>query len=75
MFFSSAFHLYRSLFDKYPEVRDKYFLALLQSSTDVRGTLEKHGAKVVNAIGSLVSALNAKDDGKLVSIIRQVRHG
>ena len=39
---------------------------------DLRGTLEKHGSKVFNAIGTLVSALKTENDEMIVSKISEV---
>ena len=61
-----------SLFDKYPQVRETHFQALLSSSNDMKTTLEKHGTKVLNAVGAMVSALKDEDDARLLAKISQV---
>ena len=45
---------------------------MLQSSNDIKGTLEKHGTKVINALGAMVSALKTEDDAKLLAKINEV---
>ena len=61
-----------SLFDKHPKVRETYFQALLSNSSNMQATLEKHGAKVINALGVMVSALKTEDDAKLLAKISEV---
>ena len=60
------------MFDKYPQVRETHFQALLSSSNDMKTTLEKHGTKVLNAVGAMVSALKDEDDARLLAKISQV---
>ena len=45
---------------------------MLKQSNDIRGTLEKHGTKVINAVGAMVSALKTEDDAKLLAKISEV---
>ena len=45
---------------------------MLKSSNDIKGTLEKHGTKVINALGAMVSALKTEDDAKLLAKISEV---
>ena len=60
------------MFDKHPTVRETYFQALLSTSNDTRAILEKHGAKVINALGAMVFALNAGDDAMLLAKVSEV---
>ena len=66
------FHLWQSLFDKHPKVRETYFQSLLSGSNNMQATLEKHGTKVINALGAMVSALKTEDDAKLLAKISEV---
>ena len=45
---------------------------MLKSSNDIKATLEKHGTKVINALGAMVSALKTEDDAKLLAKISEV---
>ena len=45
---------------------------MLKQSNDIRSTLEKHGTKVINAVGAMVSALKTEDDAKLLAKISEV---
>jgi len=38
----------------------------------MQATLEKHGTKVINALGAMVSALKTEDDAKLLAKISEV---
>ena len=38
----------------------------------MKSTLEKHGTKVINALGAMVSALKAEDDAALVAKVSEV---
>ena len=53
-------------------MRETYFHGMLKSSNDIKGTLEKHGTKVINALGAMVSALKTEDDAKLLAKINEV---
>ena len=57
-----------SLFETDPEVRGKYF-PHMKTDADV----EKHGLRVMNAIGAMVKACKDEDDGKLVKKIHEAR--
>ena len=61
-----------SLFDKHPEVRETYFQPMLSNSSDLKITLEKHGSKVVNALGVIVLALQTEDEAKLLGKVKEV---
>ena len=61
-----------SLFDKHPEVRETYFQPMVSNSSDLKITLEKHGSKVVNALGVIVLALQTEDDAKLLGKVKEV---
>lgn len=68
-----AFFIFgKSLFDKHPKVRETYFQSLLSGSTDMQATLEKHGTKVLGALGVMVSALKTEDDAKLLAKVSEV---
>ena len=45
---------------------------MLKSSNDIKGTLERHGTKVINALGVMVTALKTEDDAKLLAKISEV---
>ena len=45
---------------------------MFSNSKDIKGSLEKHGTKVLNALGAMVAALKAEDDARLVAKIREV---
>ena len=69
--YSICTHSY-SLFDKHPEVREAYFQPMVSNSSDLKITLEKHGSKVVNALGVIVLALQTEDDAKLLGKVKEV---
>ena len=58
---------YFSLFATNPDVQAKYF-GHMKKDAD----LEKHGVRVFNAIGAMVTACENEDDGKLVKKIHEV---
>ena len=45
---------------------------MLKSSNDIKGTLERHGTKVINALGVMVASLKTEDDAKLLAKISEV---
>ena len=69
--YSICTHSY-SLFDKHPEVRETYFQPMVSNSSDLKITLEKHGSKVINALGVIVLALQTDDDAKLLGKVKEV---
>ena len=55
-----------SLFAADPDVQTKHF-GHMKTDAD----LEKHGVRVMNAIGAMVKACKDEDDGKLVKKIHE----
>ena len=45
---------------------------MVSNSSDLKITLEKHGSKVVNALGVIVLALQTEDDAKLLGKVKEV---
>ena len=45
---------------------------MVSNSSDLKITLEKHGSKVVNALGVIVLALQTEDDAKLLAKVKEV---
>ena len=45
---------------------------MVSNSSDLKITLEKHGSKVINALGVIVLALQTDDDAKLLGKVKEV---
>ena len=60
-----------SLLEKHPELREKNFKSLLKSK-DLEGALRRHGASLVNALGTMVTHVKNDDDARLVQKVHEV---